>query len=119
MNKQLFSQIIKKSLSLLMVGVALFSTQQSFAQTITNNTQSTHDGFFYSFWNDKSQGSASMTLGPAGNYSTKWDNVGNFTAGKGWAKGKEDRVVYFSGTFNGGSNGYLAVYGWTKNPLSE
>ena len=89
------------------------------AQTVTSNTQSTHNGFFYSFWNDGSQGSASMTLGAAGNYSTTWNNIGNFTAGKGWAVGKADRVVCFSGSFDGGSNGFLALYGWTKNNLIE
>src|SRR6478736_535238 len=94
-------------------------TANTYAQTVTSNTQSTHNGFFYSFWNDNSQGSASMTLGAAGNYSTTWNNVGNFTAGKGWAVGKADRVVCFSGNFNGGSNGFLALYGWTKNSLIE
>jgi len=90
-----------------------------FTQTVTQNTQSTHNGFFYSFWNDFSSGSASMILGTAGNYSTTWSNIGNFTAGKGWFPGKADRVICFSGSFDGGSNGFLAVYGWTKNELIE
>lgn len=89
------------------------------AQTITNNTQGTHDGYFYSFWNDGQSGSASMTLGPGGNYSTVWNNINNFTAGKGWKTGKADRTVCFEGSYNGGSNGFLAVYGWTKDPLIE
>lgn len=97
----------------------LFTWQQGYAQTITNNTQGTHDGYFYSFWNDGQRGSASMTLGPGGNYSTTWNNINNFTAGKGWKVGKEDRTVCFEGTYNGGSNGFLAVYGWTKDPLIE
>lgn len=97
----------------------LFATLQSSAQTGTTNTQGTHDGFFYSFWNDNSQGSASMTLGPAGNYSTTSNNVGNFIAGKGWATGKADRVICFAGSFNAGSNGFLSLYGWTKNDLIE
>jgi len=67
----------------------------------------------------KKSGSASMTLGPGGNYSTTWSNVNNFTAGKGWAVGKADRVVCFEGSFNGGSNGFLALYGWTKDALIE
>jgi hypothetical protein len=99
--------------------VLLVTVSVSYAQTVTTNTQSTHNGFFYSFWNDGSKGSASMTLGPAGNYSTTWSNIGNFTAGKGWAVGKPDRVVCFSGNFDGGSNGFLALYGWTKNALIE
>ena len=115
--KLLFRNAIK--ILLLTVFLFLFIIQKSNAQTITNNTQSTNNGFFYSFWNDKSSGSASMTLGPAGNYSTTWSNVGNFTAGKGWATGSPDRVICFSGTFDGGSNGYLAIYGWTKNSLIE
>ena len=108
-----------------MLSIAVFSfvllaaSPLTYAQTITNNTQGTHNGFFYSFWNDGSRGSASMTLGAAGNYSTTWSNIGNFTAGKGWSVGKADRVVCFSGNFDGGSNGFLALYGWTKNALIE
>jgi hypothetical protein len=108
-----------KMASIFMCLILVFSTHSSYAQTITNNTQGNHDGYFYSFWNDNSQGSASMTLGQGGNYSTTWNNVGNFTAGKGWAVGKPDRVVCFSGSYDGGSNGFLALYGWTKNSLIE
>lgn len=103
----------------LSVILASISSTMLFAQTITTNTQGTHDGFFYSFWNDNQSGSASMTLGPQGNYSTTWNNVHNFTAGKGWRTGSADRTVCFEGTYNGGSNGFLAVYGWTKDPLIE
>jgi hypothetical protein len=97
----------------------LYATLQSKAQTVNTNTQGTHDGFFYSFWNDNSQGSASMTLGPAGNYSTTSSNVGNFIAGKGWATGNPYREICFSGSFNAGNNGFLSLYGWTKDNLIE
>lgn len=78
-----------------------------------------HNGFYYSFWNDKNSGSAFMTLEAGGQYKTIWSNIGNFTAGKGWVTGKADRVICFSGSFNGGENGFLAVYGWTRNSLIE
>ncbi|MGC4102594.1 glycoside hydrolase family 11 protein [Ferruginibacter sp.] len=89
------------------------------AQTITQNKTGIHSGFYYSFWSDGTSGIASITLKPNGRYSTQWKNIGNFTAGKGWATGKENRVIRFSGKFNGGDNGYLALYGWTKDSLIE
>lgn len=84
---------------------------------INTNQTGYHDGFFYSFWN-QGGGSVEMTLGAAGNYSVTWQNCSNFTCGKGWKPGSA-KVINFSGNFNGGSNGYLAVYGWTTNPLVE
>lgn len=112
MKKKLFTFI-------LLSVVLLFSTQSTTAQTITKNQTGTHDGYYYSFWNEGGGGTVAMTLGPDGNYSTTWTNATNFTAGKGWAKGSPDRVINFSGTFDGGKNGYLAVYGWTRNALIE
>lgn len=109
-------RILKAGLPLLFL---IFSVHVCRAQTITSDTQGTHDGFFYSFWNDNQRGTASMTLGAGGNYKTTWNNINNFTAGKGWKVGSADRVVCFEGSYDGGSNGFLAVYGWTKDPLIE
>ncbi|MES2826241.1 MAG: glycoside hydrolase family 11 protein [Pseudomonadota bacterium] len=102
--------------ALLAIAAALCATSAN-AQTITSNLTGTSGGYYWSFWTDK-PGSASLTLGSGGNYSTSWSNTGNFTAGKGWATGGRKNIS-FSGSFNGGSNGFLAVYGWTKNPLIE
>ncbi len=99
--------------------LALFSMQQLMAQKIVTNQTGTHHGFYYSFWNDNTKGSASMTLQAGGRYKTVWTNIGNFTAGKGWSIGKANRVIYFSSSFNGGENGYLALYGWTRDSLIE
>lgn len=104
---------------LLLIG----TMQNNFAQTYSSNGQGTyesgdHDGFFWSFWSEGS-GQVTMTLGPDGNYSTNWTNIQNFTAGKGWRVGSRDKVICFEGSYDGGSNGFLAVYGWTEDPLIE
>src|SRR6476620_3266852 len=96
---------------ILAILIALCSPANLNGQTITRNQTGMHDGFYYSFWNDGSNGKASMTLKAGGGYHTQWNNIGNFTAGKGWSIGKADRVIRYSGTFNGGSNGFLALYG--------
>ncbi|MBE5965567.1 MAG: 1,4-beta-xylanase [Lachnospiraceae bacterium] len=97
--------------------LAFPATNALSATTVTSNQTGTHDGYFYSFWN-AGGGSVTMTLGSGGNYSVDWSNCNNFTCGKGWSTGAA-RNVSFSGSFNGGSNGYLALYGWTKDPLIE
>jgi hypothetical protein len=108
--------MINKSI---LVFVFVLCLQFSYSQVLTQNKVGFQDGYYYSFWNDQSSGSVTMELLSGGRYRTQWKNIGNFTAGKGWAVGKEDRIIEFSGEFNGGTNGFLALYGWTKDELIE
>ena len=85
-------------------------------RTITSNTTGTHNGFFFSYWKDS--GNVTMTLGAAGQYSVQWSGINNTVVGKGWNPGSNHTVNY-SGSFNCGGNCYLALYGWTTNPLIE
>ncbi len=86
-------------------------------KTVTSNSTGTHNGFFYTFWQQASGGS--MTLGPAGNYSVTFNTAAqNIVVGKGWNPGSSHTVNY-NASFNCGGNCYLALYGWTTNPLIE
>ncbi|SBT43763.1 glycoside hydrolase family 11 protein [Micromonospora narathiwatensis] len=85
-------------------------------RTLTSNSTGTHNGFFYSYWKDN--GNVTMTMGAGGQYSVQWSNMNNMVVGKGWNPGSSHTVNY-SGTFSPNGNGYLALYGWTTNPLIE
>ncbi|PGH16259.1 endo-1,4-beta-xylanase A [Polytolypa hystricis UAMH7299] len=84
----------------------------------TESSTGTHDGFYYSFWTD-GQSTVTYTNGAGGSYSVEWSgNQGNWVGGKGWNPGGPKTIEY-SGEYNPNGNSYLAVYGWTQDPLVE
>ncbi|MEE6258653.1 glycoside hydrolase family 11 protein [Plantactinospora sonchi] len=85
---------------------------------VCSSTEGTHNGFFFSFWKDS--GDACVVLRENGRYSSSWSrSTNNWVGGKGWNPGTR-RTITYSGTYNPGNNNtYLALYGWTRNPLIE
>jgi len=86
-------------------------------RTVTGNTTGTHNGYFFSYWKDS--GNVTMNLGAGGSYSVQMNSINNSVVGKGWNPGSTSHTVNYSGSFNCGGNCYLALYGWTTNPLIE
>jgi endo-1,4-beta-xylanase len=86
-------------------------------RAVTPNATGTNNGYYFSWWSDE-VGSVTYTMGTGGAYGMQWSNTGNFVGGKGWATGSA-RTITYTGTVNCAGNFYVAIYGWTKNPLIE
>jgi hypothetical protein len=105
--------------SLFVTLAAIFLSTAVHAQQHCSNQTGTHNGFYFTHWTDGG-GTACMTLGQGGNYSYTWSNTGNFVGGKGWSTGTNNRVIgYNAGVYSPSGNSYLALYGWSTNPLVE
>lgn len=101
------------------VSGALAAPSQPLAERAgTPSATGTHDGYYFSWWTD-GQADATYTNGPGGQYSVRWSGNGNLVGGKGWNPGTNNRVISYSGTYQYNGNSYLAIYGWTRNPLIE
>ncbi|SFE20206.1 endo-1,4-beta-xylanase [Paenibacillus catalpae] len=74
---------------------------------------------YWQNWTDGG-GTVNAVNGSGGNYSVNWSNTGNFVVGKGWNTGSASRVInYNAGVWAPSGNGYLTLYGWTRNSLIE
>jgi endo-1,4-beta-xylanase len=85
--------------------------------SVCSNQTGSSNGYFYTMYTAGS-GSACMTLGSGGNYSTSWSGVSDFVAGVGWSTGSAQTVTY-SGSWSPSGDAYLSLYGWTTSPLVE
>ncbi|KAF5977569.1 endo-1,4-beta-xylanase 1 [Fusarium bulbicola] len=72
------------------------------ARQVTGNSEGYHNGYFYSWWSDGG-GYANYQMGEGSHYT----NPGT------------GRTINYGGSFSPQGNGYLCVYGWTRNPLVE
>ncbi|KAK2762695.1 hypothetical protein FQN54_000869 [Arachnomyces sp. PD_36] len=84
----------------------------------TPNSEGWHNGFYYSWWSDGGA-QATYTNLNAGTYEVQWGTGGNIVGGKGWNPGLNARAITYTGQYQPNGNSYLAVYGWTRNPLVE
>ncbi len=85
------------------------------AQTVSGNGTGTNNGFYYSLYS--SGGSATMTLGSAGNYAITWSGVSDVVGGKGFNPGSAQVIGYHVGSASGYNT--ISIYGWLTNPLVE
>ncbi|GAP83715.1 putative endo- -beta-xylanase B [Rosellinia necatrix] len=84
----------------------------------SNATLEARQGYFWSYWSE-GNGNWRCNNGAGGSYTATWSgNNGGFVCGKGWNPGGS-RSVKYTGTYEPKGPGYLALYGWTTNPLIE
>ncbi len=103
--------IIAAAIAITAIGV----TTAASAQTVSGNGTGTNNGFYYSLYS--SGGSATMTLGTAGNYAITWSGVSDVVGGKGWNPGSAQVIGYNVGSASGYNT--ISIYGWLTSPLVE
>ncbi|KAK4155660.1 concanavalin A-like lectin/glucanase domain-containing protein [Chaetomidium leptoderma] len=84
---------------------------------VINGIERRFDGNGFNSW---SEGNSNVRCvnGQGGSFSADWNSKGGFVCGKGW-NGQGARTIKYSGTYSATGPGYLAIYGWTRNPLIE
>ncbi|RDL38914.1 Endo-1,4-beta-xylanase [Venustampulla echinocandica] len=84
------------------------------------STTSSRDIQAANYFSNWSEGGSNVRCnrGSGGSYSVTWSGQGGFVCGTGYNPGGS-RTVKYSGSYNATGPGYLAWYGWTRNPLIE
>ena len=103
--------------------------QELCIQADTNQITGVKDNYHYELWNQYSKGKACMTLGEGALFSGEWSNIVNYLARRGLRYDQTQthrEIGQFSTKYNCNyhpsdkrGNSYLAVYGWTVDPLVE
>lgn len=112
-------------MTLLVLALSLPMAIAHAATTITSNQFGTHDGYDYEFWS-AGTGTGMMTLNSGGAFSAQWSGTDSILMRKGkrFDLTKTHQQIgnislAYDASFNTTGNAYLAVYGWTDNPLVE
>lgn len=93
-------------------------------RTLTDCEIGEQDGYGYELWKDN--GTTSMTLLEGGNFACEWSDINNalfrrgmkFDCTKTWQEIGNISLEY-DVDYNPDGNSYLALYGWTRQPLVE
>ena len=117
-------------------GAGFFASAANVGDTLrvgngNNRHKANCDGYSYEIWLDNTGGSGSMTLGKGATFKAEWNcsvNAGNFLARRGLDFGSTKKASDYeyigmdykatyqqTGSFNGGGNSRLCVYGWFEN----
>lgn len=111
--------VVSAILSLVITRCSCAATPTTDLHTrITKGGFGEDNGFYWNFWTDGS-GGVNYENGPEGTYAVSWNGSLNFIGGKGWNPGTKDRIITYSGDFKANGNGYLCIYGWSKDPTFE
>ncbi|HEY9060526.1 MAG TPA: glycoside hydrolase family 11 protein [Pseudobacteroides sp.] len=121
-------QKIRVIFSILMCFTILFTlfpaNVQAATKTITSNETGTFEGYDYEYWKDN--GTGTMTLTGGSTFNCSWSNINNilFRTGKklGSTKAWQDYngiAIDYTCNYQPNGNSYMAVYGWTEDPLVE
>jgi endo-1,4-beta-xylanase len=82
-----------------------------------SNKVGKHCGLTYEIWTDSSNSCMTNT---ANGFNASWTTAnGNYLARKGVRPGSTSPIVTYSANYQPNGNSYLAIYGWTQNPLIE
>lgn len=126
-RNRILSQVLPAFL--LLLGAQSVYSQEKCIQSGADQQSGTADGYYWELWNQNSKGTACMTLGSGSSFSGRWSGIENYLARRG-KKYNETQTHKQIGTINvkyncdykpsnSGGNSYLAIYGWSVDPLVE
>ena len=117
------------SLIFLVLDIQYLCSQTICSQADSNRFAGEKDGYYYELWNQNGQGTACMTIDSGALFSGEWIGIQNYLARRGFSydQTKEHQEIgTFTSTYNcnyypttASGNSYLAIYGWTVDPLKE